>query len=179
MPVSVVLLIRMLQTHLMGYRRAMALRPVVSSKEIVDSTLLAVTAATTSVVPVASQVNDYVGTVGTVPLGGKVGSVFLFIQLIETATTSNVDWYIAKRPTDTVLPVPGATGGSTARKFILHEEKGIPGNSGDGAFPATFKGVIKIPRGRQRFAEGDVLELRIRGTGIYNACVKCIYKAYR
>lgn len=149
-----------------------------SRKEIIDSTLLGVAAATVSTVALATAINDYIGTVATVEVGSKISSIYLFVSILPTAGTANVDWYVAKRPSGLGMPVPGATGGAIHRKYILHEEKGIPGNAGDGAYPATFKGVIKIPRGRQRMAEGDTIEIRLRGTDIYNACVKCIYKTY-
>ncbi len=153
-------------------------RPIVHTrKEIVDTTLLGVSAATVSTVSLATVVNDYVGTAGSVEVGSKIKWIYLFVQVLETATTSNVDWYVIKRPQGPTNPTPGAVGGTIARKFVLHEEKGIPGNANDGAYPSTFKGVIKIPRGRQRMAEGDVIQLVIRGTGIYNACAKCIYKS--
>lgn len=161
--------------------RGMGLRPINSVKNIVDSTLLAVGAAVISNVDVAFAVNDYTGASASVPIGAKVSSMYLFIQVLPTAGTANVDWYIAKGPTAviTALPTPGATGGTPERKYILHEEKGIPGNASDGAYPATFKGVIKIPRGRQRFGEDDRVRIRIRGADLYNACVKCIYKFYQ
>ncbi len=159
--------------------RGMALRPINSVKNIVDGVFLAVAAATVTSVTLAATVNDYTGGVTEVPIGAKVSSVYLFVQALPTAGTANIDWFIAKRPSGVTLPVAGATGGSPSRKFILHEEKGIPGNAADGAYPLTFKGVIKIPRGRQRFAEGDALILNIRGADIYNACVKCIYKFYQ
>ncbi len=149
-----------------------------SNKEIVDSTLLGVAAATTSTTTVASVVNDYTGTVGTVPLGAVIKSLFVFVQVIPTAATANVDWFLIKSPSGTVLPVPGATGGNVARKFILHEEKGIPGNASDGAYPATFKDVIRIPKGRQRMAEGDTIKIKTRGTDIHNVCIKTIYKVF-
>jgi len=163
----------------MGYRRGLALRPIVTSKEIVDTTLLAVAAGTASAVSLATVVNDYIGTVGTVPIGAKISGIYIFVQIIETAATSNVDWFVIKFPAGVTPPVPGATGGTTSRKYVLHEEKGIPGNASDGAYPATFKGFIAIPKGRQRMAEGDLIQIRLRGTGIYNACVKCIYKGLR
>ncbi len=161
------------------FRRGMSLRPINSVKEIIDSVLLAVTAGTSSTVVLGSSVNDYTGTVGTFPVGAKVSSFYLFVQILPTATTENVDWYVAKAPTALAMPTPSATGGDVARKYILHEEKGIPGNANDGAYPLTFKGVIRIPRGRQRMAEGDRFFIRLRGVGISNACIKCIYKAYR
>ncbi len=168
------------ETHMkMGFRRQMALRPIVSSKEVVDATLLSVGAGVTSATSICTVVNDYVGTVGSVPVGAKVGSLFLFVQIIPTATTENVDWFISKFPAGVTMPIPGVVGGTTARKYILHEEKGIPGNASDGAYPATFKGVIKIPRGRQRMAEGDLIQVRTRGVGVHNVCIKAIYKGLR
>ncbi len=153
------------------------MRPIIHTrKEIIDSVTLGVSAGVTTSVIVATVVNDYVGTVGTVEVGSKIKWIYLFVQLLPTATTENVDFYVMKKPVSVGFPVPGATGGTPERKFILHEEKGIPGNANDGAYPLTFKGVIKIPRGRQRMAEGDSLAIELRGVGIYNACLKCIYK---
>ncbi len=149
-----------------------------SRKEVVDSTLLAVAAGVTSTVNVAQSTNDYVGTVGTFEVGSVVKSIYLFVQVIPTATTENVDFLVIKKPAGVTTPVPGAVGGTPARKFVLHEEKGIPGNANDGAYPLTWKGVVKIPRGKQRMAESDIIAVAIRGVGIYNACVKCIYKVF-
>jgi len=161
-------------------RRGMGLRPINSVKNIVDSTLLGVAAGTVSAVDMAIAVNDYTGGVADCPTGCVIKSIYLFVQVLPTAGTANVDWFIVKAPQDVAaaLPTPGATGGTVVRKFILHEEKGIPGNAADGAYPLTFKGVIKIPRGRQRMAEGDRIRIRIVGADIYNACIKCIYKFY-
>ncbi len=102
-------------------------------------------------------------------------------MIASDANVLNVDWYMWKGPVGIsgVMPIPGVTGGDVERKYILHEEKGIPGNALDGAYPLTFKGVIKIPRGRQRFGEEDVMQLRLRGAGETNSCVKCIYKFYQ
>ncbi len=165
--------------HSMMRHRGLNLRPINSVKNIIDGTFLAVAAAANTDVILAVAVNNYTGLTAEVPIGAKVSSIYLFVQILPTAGTANVDWYIMKKPATIVVPVPGATGGDQARRFILHEEKGIPGNAADGAYPLTFKGVIKIPRGRQRFAEGDQIFLRLRGADIYNACIKCIYKFYQ
>lgn len=157
-----------------------SLNPINSRKNIVDSTLLAVGAATVSAVNLVTAVDDFTGAAATVPTGATVKSVYLFVQILPTAGTANVDWYIWKNPAGALTPaVPGVVGGNPMRRYVMHEEKGIPGNAADGAYPLTFKGVIKIPRGRQRFGEGDVLQIRLRGADIYNACVKCIYKFYQ
>ncbi len=154
-------------------------RPIVHTrKEIVDSVLLGVTGGVTTVVEVATVVNSYVGAVGTVETGSKIKWIYLFVQIISATGTANMDFYVQKKPAGVVAPTPGATGGTPERKFILHEEKGIPGNAADGAYPLTFKGVIKIPRGRQRMAEGDKIQIVLRGAvDVHNMCIKCIYKS--
>jgi len=149
-----------------------------SRKEIVDSTLLGVLAGVRSTVSVASVVNSYVGTPGTVETGSTIRSLYLFVQILPSSGTANVDFYVIKKPSAVVNPLPGNTGGDVARKYILHEEKGIPGNAADGAYPLTFKGVIRIPRGRQRMAEGDLIQVVLVGVDAHNLCIKCIYKTY-
>lgn len=161
--------------------RGFSKRPINSVKNIVDSTLLGVSAGTRSSIIVANAVNDYTGGVTDVPTGAVIKSVYLFVQILPTLGTANVDWYFTKRPglAASIAPIlPGLTGGAPERKWIMHEEKGIPGNAGDGAYPLTFKGVINIPRGRQRMGEDDDLIVVTTGVDIHNVCVKCIYKWY-
>lgn len=164
----------------MPFRRRSLGTIINSVKNIVDSTLLGVTGGTISNVTVGLSVNDYTGAATNFPTGAVVKSLYLFVQVLPATGTANVDWYIWKGPNAIAagMPVPGATGGDESRKYILHEEKGIPGNAADGAYPLTFKGVIKIPRGRQRMAENDQIQVKINGVDTYNACIKCIYKFY-
>ncbi len=157
----------------------MSLRPINSVKNIVDSTSFGVAAGTNQTVTVGTVVNAYAGGVSEIPIGAKVSSIYLFVQMVTDSAVGNVDFYVAKRPAGVVLPTPGASGGVTARKYILHEEKGIPGYQSIGASPLTFRGVIKIPRGRQRMAEGDDITVQLRGSAVYSFCVKCIYKFYQ
>ncbi len=156
-------------------------RPINSVKNIVDGVFLGVSAGTNTDVVLVQGVNNYVGGLGEVPTGATVSSIYLFVQMISADSgVANSDWYVIKDPGDQLtLPTPGATAGVTSRKFILHEEKGIPGNALDGAYPLTFKGVIKIPPGYRRTGEDDRIVLRMRSADSYNACVKCIYKFYK
>ncbi len=150
-----------------------------SNKNVFDSTLLGVAAGVTSELTVAAAVNDYTGGAADVPIGARIKSVYLFVQIISTTGTSNADWYLMKRPginSSVAPPTPGTIGGNKARKFVLHEEKGIPGNAGDGAYPLTFKGVIKIPKQYQRMGEDDDIMVVLRSADISNACVKAIYR---
>lgn len=161
-----------------GYRK-LRLMPINSVKNIVDNTSIGVAAATTTTVSLGTAVNNYTGAVNQVPIGAKVSSIYLFFQIQPQATVGVIDAFVIKRPLGVTAPVPGVTGGDVARRFILHEEKGIPGIFNNGASPATFRGVIKIPKGRMRFGEGDELEVHLRCSTAYDACVKCIYKFYQ
>lgn len=162
-------------------RRALAMRPVVYTKNIVDSTTIGVAAGTTTQTVVAAATNTYAGAVTEVPIGAKLQGIYVFFQIQPQAAQGNVDMYIAKGPNAfwAANPVPGATGGDPGRKFILHEEKGIPGTFNNGASPLTFRGFIKIPRGRKSFQEGDIIKICYRCATAYDACLKVIYKWYQ
>ncbi len=164
--------------HLIVARRRL-MSPIVTRKEIIDSVTLGVTGGTVTTVTLATVVNDYTGTVGTCEVGNQIKGIYLFVQILPTVGTANVDWFVIRKPAGITNPVPGATGGTTTRQHILHEEKGIPGNAADGAYPLTFKGVIKIPRGKHSMREGDQIQLVLRGADVYNACAKCIYKVWK
>jgi len=161
------------------FRRMSRLGNVIhSQKEIFDTTNLGVAAGVITTTTFITVVNDYVGTVGTVPVGAKVFGIYLFNQIIPEAVLTNVDMYVLKRPAGVVNPVPGATGGDPARKYVLHEEKGIPGTNTAGAPPLTFRGVVRVPRGRQTMQEGDVMLMRNVAASAYDHCAKIIYKWY-
>ncbi len=163
------------------YRRALARRPINSVKNIQDSTAIGVAAGVTTTVTLAAAVNDYAGGNADVPIGAKVSSIYVFFQIQPQAAQGQVDAYIIKASTTQMAgaPAPGATGGSPTRRFILHEEKGIPGAYNNGSPPLTFRGVIKLPRGRQRFGEDDLVQIRVSCATAYDFCVKAIYKFYQ
>lgn len=161
-------------------RRAFSRRPINSVKNIQDSTVIGVAAGVRSNVVLATAVNDYTGVANTVPIGAKVSSIYIFWQCQPQAAQGQVDMYIFKRPNAVAgFPAPGATGGNALRKWILHEEKGIPGVFNNGASPLTYRSVIRVPKGMQRFAEGDSIEIEFVCSTAYDGCVKAIYKFYQ
>ncbi len=164
----------------MAFRRGLGLRPINSRKEIFDKTDLGVAASTNTDAIVMDTLDDYAGAVNTCATGSVIKSVYIFWQGINDSVVSNIDMYIMKCPSDVFdsRPVPGITGGNNKRKYVLHEEKGIPGHVNAGAPPITFRGVIRIPRGRQRMGEGDKIFLRYRSASAANFCVKAITKVF-
>ncbi len=120
-------------------------------------------------------------------------SMFYALDINQTGAGSVplLDWYIiydkggrltSGAPTfgDTAkdAPIPGATGSAINKNSILHEEKGLIGEKNDGS-KMVFQGVIRIPRGKQRFTSGDQLTIIARANFDTVLCLKCIYKWYK
>ncbi len=172
--------------------RGMGLRPINSIKNVVDNSGLIPAVTNTSIhLPIFGVRNADLATSNEVDVGSKISSVFIELFFFsEGGELANevplVDWYIIKDPGNswsTVfdagnLPTPGATGVHKNKRHILHEEKGLTGggNLSLSGVPMVFKGVIKIPRGRQRWGEADVLRIAARTNFATKFCVKTVYK---
>lgn len=142
-----------------------------------DTTTIGVAAGTQTVVAVATAVNTYAGTVGTCPIGATIEGIYLFFQIQPQAAQGQIDALVFKRATGTLTsPTPGATGGSPVRRFVLHEEKGIPGTFNNGASPLTYRAFVRLPPRMRRMGEDDVLQVRVVCSTAYDFCLKSIYK---
>ncbi len=157
-------------------RKAFALRPVHTNKEIVDSVTLGVSGGINTTVALATSVNDYTGTVGTCPIGSSIKAINLQVTYQSNeATTGRLDWYLMKNPANQITqPIPGATGGDPARKFVFHESKGI--NPDDDGGPTRDQGWISIPKRYTRMGEDDRILIRFGASDIHDVCIKAVYK---
>ncbi len=179
-------------------RAAFAKRPVDAIKNVVDVTTV-VAAITNTVISRFVQTVDSpaLSQLTAVERGCKINGVYmsLFFALDQNQAAAAqlllMDWYVlydkggrlsTGTPTfgDTGadLPIPGATGAAVNKNSILHEEKGLIGEKNDGS-KMVFQGVIKIPRGKQRFTSGDTLVLVGRSNFDTVMCFKAIYKWYK
>ncbi len=172
--------------------RGMGLRPINSIKNVVDNSGILPAGVNTSIhIPITATRNAELATANEIDTGSKVSSVFIELFFFsEGGELANevplVDWYIVKNGDNSWgttfdannLPTPGATGTHINKRHILHEEKGLTGggNLSLTGIPMVFKGVIKIPRGRQRWGENDVLRVCARANFPAKFCVKTIYK---
>ncbi len=177
------------------HRRGMSLRPINSIKNVFDTSGIMAAVTNTSLALTTFGVrNADLATSNEVNVGSKITSVFLEIFFYtEGGEVANevplVDWYILKDDGNAYgttfnasnLPTPGATGTHINKRKILHEEKGLAGggNASLTGVPMVFKGVIRIPRGKQRWAESDVLRILARSNFATKFCVKAIYKWYQ
>jgi len=164
----------------MPYNRRQFRAPVRHNKEIFDGIFIGVAAATTTVVQFAASVNDYTGGIGTCPISAKIKAVFIDVSYTSgTEVPARMDWYVCKVPAAVAtMPIPGATGGTTRRKYILLERKGLNNTvgAGTGNNPRAAAGWLMIPKRFQNMAEGDVLEFHANGSTLYDLCTKFIYK---
>ncbi len=167
------------------------LRPVNSVKHVVDtSTIIAAGVNTVLQNSVAAVDTALLANAEEVDAGSRISSIFYIIYVYsEGGEIANevplTDFYFLKNPGNawgafnaTNLPTPGATGTHINKRHILHEEKGLAGG-GDASLtgvPMVFKGVIRIPRGRQRFGQSDAFIVAIRTNFASKVCCKAIYK---
>ncbi len=159
--------------------------PIVSNKEVVDVVSLLTAGGTTTTIDVATQINDYTGAIGTMPIGAKILGFYLEISYnLSQVIVGNFDWYLALRQSNRSIgdfPIPGSVGGDKLRKKVFHERKGVlDGGTTSNAGGQTSKSVefIKVPKGFQRMGELDKWIIQLRGSTSYSFCIKCIYKWY-
>ncbi len=178
----------------MGFRRGMGLRPIQSTKHIVEiSGISAAVSDAVALTIVKGVDNPVLANTSEVQPGHKVSSIFISaFYLAEGGEIANevplVDWYVINNPgntfaatfTATTNPTPGATGSHINKRFIFHTEKGLAGG-GDvslAGLPMIFKGVLKIPRGRQRVGQNDRITINHRTNFATKFCIQAIYKDF-
>ncbi len=176
------------------FRRGMGLRPIQSTKHIVEVSSVAGASTNAVALTIIKGVdNPVLANANEVQPGHKVSSIFLSVFYIaeggELATeVPLVDWYIIHNPGNVFAavfdaannPTPGTTGIHLNKRHIFHTEKGLAGG-GDvslAGLPMIFKGVIKIPRGRQRVGQNDRITINHRTNFATKFCIQAIYKDY-
>ncbi len=156
-------------------------RPINSEKQIVTSTNLLIAGGAGVTQTIVNTVNDYVGTVGTVPVGATIPWFFVELNLNnEGNITQTLSWYIAKIPNNAFTP-PSATdpGGSVFKKNIFKVGMEMPaGINNSSSVKRIF--VLKVPKGFQRCGENDqwIIKTDPSTTGTYDVCSKVVYKRF-
>ncbi len=170
------------------------LRPINSVKHVVETSSIVAATTNTVFLNIATAVDAYtLADDDGVPIGSKLGNIYLSVFIYsEGGEVANevplADWYIIQDPSGnmgttfsaTALPTPGAQGTHRAKNLILHTEKGLAGG-GDASLngvPMVFKGVIRIPRGKQRISAGDQYKVCIRTNFAAKVCMQAIYKHF-
>ncbi len=176
--------------HMVFRRRGSRMGTQIHSiKHVVDSQgALAGAGQSVNEIATAVVTRSAVFNPAEVEVGETVNGFFISLFVLGATGAGldgAIDWYISKsRAGQTyggggTFPQPGATGVSSVRNQIFHEEKGLAG-SADGT-AMVFKGVIVVPKSMRRMREGDTFTIVIRSldaTNNANFCIKAIYKSF-
>ncbi len=174
-------------------RANLHLRPINSVKHVVDIASTAVPAGVVTEMPIADAVDDPAqGSPNQVATGSRISSFYVRVEVIHNSgtwvTQPRMYMIVMKNPGNNLAtPFPAGVGTTDLRKFVIHQEMimvtGIAAD--DNSFPRTmFVGVIKLPRGYQRFGYDDNLSLAFSlplaaTTATVSVCIQAIYKEYR
>jgi len=163
----------------------MATRPVNRIKHVVDSSA---TLASATILPTALVIAVDAPVIANrteVVTGSKVFGIYLKVVCASneafTAGIPNVYMIVYKNPGGNLtMPAPDAVGSNDNKKFVIHQEM-VMLNGADKGVPTTlFNGVIKIPKGYQRFGPNDQIKVDVLAPAIDIAiCFQCHYKEFR
>ncbi len=165
-----------------------ALHPVQRVKHIIDAEGSVDDTPIISVVLVQASDTPVIGSVTQVITGAKVHGIYLHVEVSHTSGTGrpNIYMMIFKNPGGNLSNgsfVPKGEGAFDNKKFVMHQEMILmSGDAGNGLPRPLFNGVIKIPRGYNRFGPGDQLVMNIvTGTAgvVADWCLQCHYKEFR
>ncbi len=163
-------------------RRAMALRPVNSNKNVFYSqTSVGTTIVTTAFANAVDAAA--LSTTSEVTRGCTIKSIWLsldFCGLAATGVQQDITVYMMKNPGNNLTPPnPRSEGSSNEKKFIIKTWNAMTMRNQDGNPPYHWEGWIKIPKRYQRMGASDEWELSsISTTAAGHMSFQAIYKWY-
>ncbi len=121
----------------------------------------------------ASRANTF-----TVEEGSTVTAIYLEYWVSGVTAEKTASWFIVKRPSALATPTFAETQNLQAytnKRNILNAGQGLAPTGGN--ILPIYKQWIKIPRGKQRMALGDIIQLNISAVGTnVNICGFSTYK---
>ncbi len=170
-----------------SFGRKGRMRPVIDSNKNIVSAFTALAAGVKNNVTIAeAQDSATLAVTQDVERGCAIRAVWVEFWITSTAlvsegVTTGVDLYFWKNSgSNLTSPIPGTEGSSNEKKYIFKVWKGLIGSRKEGYPPYSWKGWIRVPRGHQRMAANDLLQITLQSTGV-NAlfCHKFVYKWYK
>ncbi len=160
------------------------LRPIRSIKHVVDTQGALAAGGNTDVVTLVNAIDSpSLGVTNSVEFASRISSLYLNVQVYATseASLANVYMAIMKNPGNNLTTVsPNAVGASDNKKYVIHQEMRMMGGATTEIPITLFNGVIRIPKGYQRFGAQDQLQLIIQTPGnAIDYCSQAIYKELR
>ncbi len=154
---------------------------------MVDAAATPAAAATLSQLVIRAVDAPVLGTTTDVITGSKVYGVYIKAicasnDPIDIGVIPRVYLMIWKNPGDNLTaPTITSVGSSDNKRFVLHQEMTMIENKGQGSNPKTlFDGVVKIPKGFNRFGPNDALRIVVQSVGLDIAfCFQAHFKEFR
>ncbi len=165
------------------FRSGNMFRPINRIKHVIDLQFATAAGGQQSQDLILAVDNPVIANTTEVVTGSKVNGIYLKLEANATSSGALANAYmiIFKNPGGNLtVPAPNAVGGNDNKKYVIHQEM-IMFQQQTGSNPRTlFNGVIRIPRGYQRFGPNDKLEMRVLAPGVAtNWCFQCHYKEFR
>ncbi len=163
--------------------RSNNLRPVNRIKHVIDLQFATAAGGQQSQDLILAVDNPVIANTTEVVTGSKVNGIYLKLEANPTSSAAlpNAYMIIFKNPGGNLtVPAPNAVGGDDNKKYVIHQEMVMFQGQTNGNPRTIFNGVIRIPRGYQRFGPNDKLEMRVLSPGVNtNWCFQCHYKEFR
>ncbi len=159
------------------------MRPIIKSiKHIVQFTAQTVASGAVSSQGIANAESaPAVSNTFDVNIGCNIKAVYAEIWLDGDSSEFNYTAVIVKRPAGIAAPTLSQMATLMAynnKNNILEMHQALPPDNGN--IIPLFRGWIKIPKGKQRFAQGDKLTFTIAAVGTeIHYCGFFIYKEYQ
>ncbi len=165
------------------FRRGNSLRPVNRIKHVFDSQ----DGAPLGVQLIKTVLNavdtpDPV-TPNEVLVGSTVNGLYIVCEINATSSgaLSNAYLMVVKNPGGNLtFPNANVVGADKNKRYVIHQEMVILQQQTNSNPRTLFKGVVVIPRGYRRMANGDFLQIMIFSPGVnLNVCLQVHYKEFR
>lgn len=163
--------------------RSNALRPINRIKHVLDTQFGLVLAVQSLVrLAITTDAPSLANTTG-VETGSTIRGIYLNVEVSATTAgaLANVYMMVAKNPgANITFPNANVVGADDNKRYVIHQEMRMLQKATNGNPRSLFNGVIVIPRGYQRNAPNDELQLLVFAPGVNcDVCVQCHYKEFR
>lgn len=166
------------------FRRAFALRPVTSRKNIVQDVAIIAAAAKPGFTIAKAVDNPVLANTDEVQTGCRLNTVYIECWIYGNGVAgvnTPIVWNIHKNPNNALtMPNPSSAGADANKRWIFAMGKGLVGNQANGQPGYVIRGWFSIPKKMRRMGANDYIKLQIENNTAndLNVCRLAVYKWY-
>ncbi len=169
----------------MPFRRRMSLRPINSTKNIVQDVAIIAAAGQRSQPIIQSVDSATLADTDAVERGSKVNTIYIECWLYGNAVAgvnSPITWGLYRNPGGNIPPgTPSGAGTFDNKRNYFAMGKGLVGASGNGQPGYLIRGWFSIPQRYRKINNADTITLEMENNTAndLNFCFMAIYKWYK